>query len=197
MHTNTNLNQGDQTMKANPEFSKESNELAILADQECVTIESVAERMNLSEKHVHDAQRIWKQWRADLTVAMAKRGVHLVDGNQLSYDVETLSLPADIVARMGKKKGSGTKPVRAKAFGYSVCAVLRWMGANGWADRVEDATIAICTVSENYKISDVTIKLQLKAGARMVSDHDWDTMKMGKVAPLTEAEGRALERASE
>jgi hypothetical protein len=79
------------------------------------------------------------------------------------------------------------KPVRAKAFGYSVTAVLRWMGANGWNDRFEDAMIAICTISDNYNISDVTIRLQLKAGLEG---------KRGAVAPLTEAQGRALERAA-
>ena len=85
-------------------------------------------------------------------------------------------------ARVMKKK-----PVRAKAFGYSVTAVLRWMGANGWHNRFEDAMIAICTISDNYEISDVTIRLQLKAGLEG---------KRGAAAPLTDAQGRALERAA-
>ena len=68
------------------------------------------------------------------------------------------------------------KPVRIKVFGHPVTHVLKWMGANGWADRFDDAALAICTVADNYKISDWTIKLQLRAGKKIADPNDWDTL---------------------
>lgn len=93
--------------------------------------------------------------------------------------VETKSQP-DCAAK--RKMG---KVVRAKIFGYSATAVLRWMGANDWT--FEDAGLVMAGFGAG-RISDVTIRLQLKAGK--------DGMR-GPAAPVTASQVKKLKQMSE
>lgn len=77
------------------------------------------------------------------------------------------------------------KSERVKVFGYSATSVLRWMGANGWD--ADEAGVAMLTLGAG-SISDVTIRLQLKAGAEG---------KRGPAAPLSRAQAKALKDAAE
>lgn len=73
---------------------------------------------------------------------------------------------------------------RIKIMGFAVTAVLRWMGAKSWS--FEDAATAITTLGAT-DISDVTIRLQLKAGK---------DGKRGSAAEITSAQAKKLKAAS-
>jgi hypothetical protein len=76
------------------------------------------------------------------------------------------------------------KQVRAMVFGFSITAVLRWMGKEGW--NFEDASV-VCASVGAAKIADVTIRLQLKAGK--------DGLR-GPAAPITAAQAKQLRQMS-
>ncbi len=72
-----------------------------------------------------------------------------------------------------------TKTTRATIFGYSLCAVLRWMADNAWT--VEDAVTAL-EVATGKPVSTVTVYCQFaKTGSTR-----------GPVAPLTKAQANKL-----
>lgn len=85
-------------------------------------------------------------------------------------------------------KGQSDKPARkvcrAEIFGYSVTAVLRWMGLNNWT--FEDAGVACATLGAGG-ISDTTIRIQLAAGKKG---------ERGEPAPLTKAQAKQLKQAT-
>jgi hypothetical protein len=70
---------------------------------------------------------------------------------------------------------------RARVFDYSVTAVLRWMGKNGWD--VEDAFAAVTDISGEYGLSMSTVKIQLLAGKKG---------QRGEPAPITPSQAKTL-----
>lgn len=74
------------------------------------------------------------------------------------------------------------KVTRASLFGYSITAVLRWMGQHGW--NFEDAAV-VCASCGAAKIADVTIRLQLAAGRKG---------ERGPAAPLTPSQAAQLKK---
>lgn len=115
----------------------------------------------LNDRSVRQAM---KKWNAGLDVE--------------NIQVETKSDEDKAPRKMGKV-------VRAKVLGYSATAVLRWMGANDWS--FEDAGVVMATAGA-ARISDVTIRLQLKAGK---------TGQRGPAAPITPAQAKKLKAMSE
>ncbi len=100
--------------------------------------------------------------------------------------VTELDVPAgDVPSPIPNKSTKGTrKQVRAQVFGYSITAVLRWMGKEGWT--FEDAAVVCATIGA-AKIADVTIRLQLKAGK--------DGLR-GPAAPITASQAKQLRQMS-
>ena len=81
-----------------------------------------------------------------------------------------------------KRKATGK---RAKIFGHSVTAVLRWMGKNDWS--FDDAALAVEELGGKM-IADVTVKIQLKAGK---------VGQRGAPANITPSQARQLRAAAQ
>ena len=157
-------------------------------DKEAITMERASVELGIVDPSIiNEAKKIhrhWKNW------VVETYGVCWGWTSNKSPSIEEKPL-----SQYGKKEKK--KPVRVKVFGYSVTSVLRWMGANGWEDRFEDAALAVCPLGDNYQISDWTIKLQLKAGAKMADPKDWNTLnKKAKLAPITPDQAQQLEEAT-
>lgn len=122
-------------------------------------------------------------------MAAIRQRVNVLNGGQASDPVLSSTRRARPTATptlAPKRKKTGK---RAKIFGYAVTAVIRWCGANGW--NLEDTALACLTLS-GKDVSDVTLKLQLKAGA-VGPENNWN--KRGAPADLTKAEIRQLKAA--
>ena len=82
------------------------------------------------------------------------------------------------------KKDNGPRK-QVQIFGHSATAVLRWMGKNNW--NAEDAGVAMTTMGAKY-ISDTTIRIQLRAGAKG---------ERGEPAPITREQAKKLKEAAQ
>lgn len=112
---------------------------------------------------VGEAERIWQGYQKPAT--------------------RTAAVVAEVVAK--PKRKSTDKPVRAKLLGYSITSVIRWMGAEGWEF---DDVVAVLTYGDDMvNLSDVTIRLQLKAGR---------DGSRGPAAPVTPAQAKQLRKMS-
>jgi len=134
-------------------------------DGKCVTRELVEEAHQLMMDGLGRLQRIIRKWNGDVNA-------------QDNKDVNVVVLPR-------KKPVRAKGNVKPKIFGFSVTAVLRWMGANGWD--FDDAAIAVETITVT-KLSDVTIRLQLKAGR---------DGKRGAPADISPSQAKQLRAAAE
>ena len=81
-----------------------------------------------------------------------------------------------------KNPQSSRTPKHTELFGYSITAVIRWMGKNGW--KLEEARKALGRLE--IHCADATVKTQLSAGSQGTR---------GEPAPLTSDEIQTLDEA--
>lgn len=143
-------------------IARQSDILAgVHIDPAAITDEVIAEAAHyfnaLNDRSVRQAMKKWNQGAGE------------------EVQIETKSDGAKAPRKMGKV-------LRAKVLGYSATAILRWMGAHDWT--FEDAGVVMATAGA-ARISDVTIRLQLKAGK---------TGQRGPAAPVTPAQAARLKQ---
>lgn len=124
---------------------------------EDVLVEYNIDPSNITDAIIREAHGLMMDGLARLQRMIRKMNLEREGIKDVIIDVDNAE--AKIDGRKKPQRKSGQK--RVKLFGFSVTAVLRWMGANDWT--FDDAAIAVETLTMT-KVSDVTIRLQLKAG---------------------------------
>ncbi len=173
-------------------------QIATIADKEAYTINYVANSSELLAAYGVDTVTVSQNlsqvvaaasllFREAINHTLAVVRKH----NAKVHSEPTYNIPVTQIEIGGKTAATPklpratVKPVRAQIFGYSVTAVLRWMGANGWEF---GAAVTACeNMAQCYKLSDVTVRLQLKAGK--------DGTR-GPAAPVTPSQAKSLRNAS-
>lgn len=163
-------------------------QIAAIADEQGVTVRFVAEQLKrngmdgVTDELVAESSRILR----DEVDSVLRRARHLNEGRghvqvvEAGAKVQMVEAGAKVQVVVPKKERVMGKVIRGNILGYSATSVLRWMGANGWS--FEDAAV-VCAATGCARISDVTIRLQLKAGK--------DGTR-GPAAPVTAAQAKKL-----
>jgi hypothetical protein len=94
--------------------------------------------------------------------------------------------PAEGKASGPKAEGNGTAPRggQYRLFGFSVTAVLRWMGRQGWKAKEALAVLTALDTEHGCLCNQGTVNIQVRAGAKG---------ERGEPAPLTPTQAEQLE----
>jgi hypothetical protein len=177
------------SVKPEAEANPIARQLAVLANAACTVPHTIANSHGLLVQFGIDPATVSAEVLAEAVRAFNRMEPLLEPNSRLlkktaKHGAAELDVPAgDVPSPVVKpSKGTTRKVTRASVFGYSITAVIRWCGKNGW--NFED-TAVMCATNNAAGIADVTIRLQLKAGK--------DGLR-GPAAPITPAQAKQLRK---